>query len=153
MQKKFNFGKIDYNNIGHKINPVEVEIRFEETENGYVFRASGTIYNQTKTDCWCAGQCLDTISKYLDTPEFNAIYRLWKLYHLNDMHAGTREQEEAVDAWKAKGNGYDYTEVCEYLESIGLYEVEHNGRPYKYGHAWLFWPIPENDLEEIKSLF
>lgn len=153
MQKKFNFGKIDYNNIGRKINPVEVEIRFEETENGYVFRASGTIYNQTKTDCWCAGQCLDTISKYLDTPEFNAIYRLWKLYHLNDMHAGTREQEEAIDVWKAKGNGYDYTEACEYLKSIGLYEVEHNGKPYKYGHAWLFWPISENDLEEIKSLF
>lgn len=153
MRKKIDFGKIDYMGNGRKINPVEVEIELEETDKGYRFSASGAVYNQTKTDWITGGQCLDSIAKHLRTLEFMEIYRLWKLYHLNDMHAGTREQQAAVDAWKAEGNRYDYTAACEYLKSIGLYEVEHEGKPYKYGHAWLYWEIPAEDLEKIKALF
>ena len=152
MRKKINLGKIAYSG-NRKINPVTIEIELKETDKGYRFTASGEVWNQTKTDCYCAGQCLDTIAKRLRTPEFMEIYRLWKLYHLNDMHAGTREQEAAIDAWKAEGNRYDYTAACEHLKSVGLYEVEHEGKPYKYGHGWLYWEIPAEDLEKIKALF
>lgn len=152
MRKIFDFGKIAYCG-NRKINPVTIEIELKETDKGYCFTASGTVWNQTKTDCYCAGQCLDSIAKHLRTPEFMEIYRLWKLYHLNDTHAGTREQEAAIDAWVAEGNRYDYNKVCDYLKSIGLYEVEHEGKPYKYGHAWLYWEIPAEDLEKIKALF
>lgn len=154
MIKKIDFGKIDYMGTGRKINPVTVEIELKETDKGYCFSARGTIWNHIKTDCYCGGQCLDTIAEYLgNNAEFMEIHRLWKLYHLNDMHAGTREQEAAINAWKEQGNRYDYTEVCEYLKSIGLYEVEHEGKPYKYGTAWLYWEIPTEDLEKIKALF
>lgn len=153
MRKTFNFNKIDYNGIGRKINPVKVDIELKETDKGCCFSASGVIYNQTKTDCLAGGQCLDTIAEYVFDAKFKEIYRLWKLYHLNDMHAGTYEQEAAIDAWETQGNRYDYTKACEHLKSIGLYEVEHDGKPYKYGHGWLYWEIPSEDLEAIKMLF
>lgn len=153
MRKKIDFGKIDYNGIGRRINPVTIEIELKETDKGYCFSAMGAVWNQTKTDWITGGQCLDSIAKRLHTPEFMEIYRLWNLYHLNDMHAGTREQQAAIDAWKAEGNRYDYDAVCEHLKSIGLYEVEHEGKPYKYGHGWLYWEIPAEDLEKIKALF
>lgn len=152
MKKTFEFGKIDYNGCGRRINPVTIDISLEEKDKGYCFSASGVIWNQTKTDCYCAGQCLDVIAGYVSDPVFKEIYRLWKLYHLNDMHAGTREQEVAIKDWKERGNRYEYNSVCDYLKSIGLYEVEHGGKPYKYGHSWIYWEIPEEDLKRIKAL-
>lgn len=153
MIKVFNIGKIDYYGRGRKINPVSVEVEFKERDGKPTFSAMATVYNQTKTDCVACGQCLDSIAKRTNDKTFMEIYRLWKLYHLNDMHAGTVEQEKAVDAWRANGNTYDYKAVCDYLKSIGLYEVEYNGEPYSYGHKWLYWAIPDDDLKAIKALF
>ena len=153
MKKVFSFGKIDYNGTGRKINPVEVEVCLTIKDGKPCFTASGYIYNQTKTNVYCCGQCLDEIAKSVHDPIFNEIYRLWKLYHLNDMHAGTVEQEKAIDDWKAQGNQYDYKKVCDYLKSIGLYEVEHHGKPYQYGHDWLYWEIPKEDFKIIERLF
>ena len=151
--KTFNIGKIDYYGRGRKINPVTVEVTLKEKDGKPCFSASATVYNQTKTDILACGQCLDSIAKRTKNKQFMELYRLWKLYHLNDMHAGTIEQEKAIDDWESKGNHYDYTSACDYLKSVGLYEVEHNGKPYKYGHAWLYWDIPEYDLKVIQALF
>ena len=150
--KTFNLGKIDYYGRGRKINPVTVEVTLKEKDGKPCFSASATVYNQTKTDILACGQCLDSIAKRTNNKQFMELYRLWKLYHLNDMHAGTIEQEKAIDDWESKGNHYDYTSACEYLKSVGLYEVEYNGKPYKYGHAWLYWNIPEYDLKVIQAL-
>lgn len=55
----------------------KVEITFEDG----TFSASGSIANE------CGGQCLDEISQRIQpNATFDKIYRLWKLYHLNDMH-------------------------------------------------------------------
>lgn len=151
--KTFNIGKIDYCGRGRKINPVTVEVTLKEKDGKPCFSASAAVYNQTKTDILACGQCLDSIAKRTKNKQFMELYRLWKLYHLNDMHAGTIEQEKAIDDWESKGNHYDYTSACDYLKSIGLYEVEYNGKPYKYGHAWLYWDIPEYDLKVIQALF
>lgn len=152
MRKTFNFGKIDYYGNGRKINLVTVQMELRTTEKGEELSAYGMIWNNLKTDVVCGGQCLDEIKKYIKSPLFLEIYKFWKLYHLNGMHAGTRAQEKAIEDWESKGNKYDYTAVCEYLKSIDLYEVEHNGQPYKYGHGWIFEEIPENDLQIIKEL-
>jgi hypothetical protein len=75
------------------------------------------------------------------------IYELWARNHLNDMHAGTVLQEQALD--KAGREGYDvsdYTKQCQYLQKEGLYED--NG--YKYGTSWLYRPISSEDLELIR---
>lgn len=157
MRKKINFGKIDYNRTGRKINLVEVEIALEEKKQGMpVFTASAMVWNSEHTDCVMGGQCLDELLKYKElknNKQYQKIVELWEKHHLNDMHAGTIEQEEAIDNWKKQGNKYDYNEVCEFLKSVGLYEVEYEGNPYKYGHGWIYRAIPQNDLEEIKALF
>lgn len=180
MKKTFNFGKIDYMGRGRKNYPVEVTICLEEKggekvldKNGnftgdycnkYIeFTASGRIWDTHHPDLCNCGQNLDTIAKYVKTPLFQKIYTFWKKYHMNGMHPGTPEQEEAVAKWEAEGNDYDYGKVCEMLKNCGLYEVPLNanligtrkadGKPYKYGHGWVISYIPEEDLKEIKALF
>lgn len=154
MKKTFNFGKIDFYGRGRKINLVTVTAELTEKENGKPqFSVMGDIWNNTHTDIVCGGQCLDEISKYIKHPTFKRIYKHWKLYHLNDMRAGTPDQESAIKQWKESGNKYDYTAACEYLKSINLYEVEHEGKPYNYGHKWIYASIPEDDLQDIKNLF
>lgn len=152
MKKTFDFGKIDYYGNGRKTNLVTVTVELRNTDKGAELSVCGKIWNNLKTDILCGGQCLDEIKKYIKSPLFLEIYNFWKLYHLNGMHAGTKEQEKAIEEWESKGNKYDYTAVCEYLKSIDLYEVEHNGQPYKYGHGFIFEEIPECDLRRIKAL-
>lgn len=91
---------------------------------------------------------------------------LWSKYHLNNLHAGTPEQEKAIEEWKSQGNIYDYGKACDYLKSIGLYEVpastiDKDANPqfidceketYKYGHGWLKERIPEEDVQRIECL-
>lgn len=100
MKRIIDFGKIPY--TSDKVaNRVTVEIELKEKENGQkVFTASGNIWNRTNTDIICGGQCLDEISRTEIgiNPKFKQIYRLWKLYHLNDMHAECEHQEAL--GWK-----------------------------------------------------
>lgn len=157
MRKKINFGKIDYNGTGRKINLVEVEIALEDKKQGMpVFTAIAMVWNSKHTDCVMSGQCLDKLLKYKElknNKQYQKIVELWKKHHLNDMHLGTIAQDEAIEKWKKQGNKYDYNDACEFLKSVGLYEVEYEGKPYKYGHGWLYREIPQNDLEDIKALF
>lgn len=61
-----------------------------ELKDDNVFTASGTLHSPTDE---CGGQCLDEINEYFsDNPKFQKIYRLWKLYHLNDMHPECEHQ-------------------------------------------------------------
>lgn len=145
MRRKFNFGKIDFYGSGRKINLVEVEV--ELSDKG-VFTASATIWNSKKTDCVCAGQCLDEVAKHVKSDKFKKIYRLWKQYHLNDMHAGTVRQEEALDAAGLTNYANNYRKCCEYLESINL--LVDDG--YKFGTGWLKRDIPVEDVAEIEKL-
>jgi hypothetical protein len=152
MEKTFNFGKIDLYGTGRRVNLVIVKAELKEKEEGKpVFSASAEIWNSRKTDCICCGQCLDEVAEFVKDKTFQKLYYFWQNYHLNDMHAGTPEQEKAIDVWK-QNNVYDYKKACEYLTAINMYEVIYEGKPYKYGHAWMYEPIPENDLAEIKSL-
>lgn len=152
MYKRISFGKIDYNGCGRRINEVVLEVRLDQTDNGMEFLASGIIWNSKKTDALCCGQCLGEIAKYVNIPLFKELHTYWQKYHLNGMHAGTEEQEKAIDEWKAQGNTYDYKAAVEYLKSIGLYEVEYNGKPYRYGTSWLFREIPQEDLNRIQEI-
>lgn len=158
MKKVFRFGKIDGYGNGRKMCEVTVEINLRQTDKGKEFTASGNVWNHLHTDIIRGGQCLDDLAKYIKDDTFIFIYDMWKKYHLNGLHAGTREQEaalkEAVKSGKLTRYGANnYTETCDYLKSIGLYEVEHEGKPYKYGHGWIFFAIPDEDLKRIEALF
>ena len=154
--RKIFLGYTDYEFPGKKVNSVGCEISLKD---GKYFSAMAWIMDSRGKDHLCGGQCLDTINDNCPdikaNPIWQKIYRLWKLYHLNDLHAGTIEQEEALDKWWASSKDNidrDYHKDCEYLKSIGLYEVDYNGKPYRYGTAWLKRDIPEEDLNQIKEL-
>ncbi len=98
------------------------------------------------------GQCLDHIKP--KNKHQKKLIDLWHKYHLNDMNAGTKEQEKAIEeAIKEKKlENYDYEKVCTYLKSIKLYEVIYYGKPYKYGHGWLKRRLPSNIEEETNAI-
>lgn len=156
MKAIISLPKIDFNNIGEKNCPVEIEVKLKQQDEKEFFSVCGGIWNHIHTDYCCCGQCLDILVEYYqDNDLFRQIYRLWKLYHLNDMHAGTEKQEQAIEHAKKNGllgKNADYCAVCDYLKSIDLYEDTCNGMPYIYGTAWLYQPIPDDDLNLIKSI-
>lgn len=136
---------------------LEIDLKYKD-EDHPVFTVSGDV---KKRNQWiCGGQCLDTMivmfPPLLGNERFAFWYKMWKVHHLNDLHAGTKEQEkvlkEAVENGIIPGYGANYyTESCEYLKSIDLYEVEYDGKPYRYGHGWIYYEIPEEDLNKIKE--
>lgn len=137
MKRKFEFRKND----SEKGRRVWIEIELT-ADNVFTAHCSGPrIY-------W--GQALDRVEKELNiqNPIFKKIMRFWRLYHLNDMHAGTQKQEKLVKEYNEKYKDYNYDNICEYLaEKHLLYD---NG--YKYGTGWLKEEIPDNDLVEIRAL-
>lgn len=151
MEKTFRFGKIDGYGNGRKTCPAEVEIELKDTADGPEFTASGCVWNPSHTTSIRGGQCLDYIASFVEDPTFQEIYRLWKLYHLNSMRAGSPKQE----AFLAERQTSGYEEACGILEKAGLLVDEsyvHNGKPYRYGSAWIYSAIPEEDLEKMKRL-
>jgi hypothetical protein len=189
LSRKINFGKIDAEGRGRKINSVDlvIELRNADT-NKPEFSVCGDVWNGRHTDIVQGGQCIDSIDKFFKNDRlYKLIENLWKKHHLNSMHAGTVEQENCLkdfaseketirnelrnNAWnKAKieynypenhfkewqnwnGSKWDsYTVDCELLKRHGLYEVEVDGKPYKYGHSWLYRAIPESDLNKIRAI-
>lgn len=166
MERKIDIQKVDGYGNGRKSCMVDVKLALDNDN----FSACANVWNPRYSDVIYCGQCFDDL--LIDFPELNQneifmeVYDLWKNYHLNDMHAGTPEQEKAIEEWKAQGHKYDYKEVCDYLKSINLYEVpvstidlkanpkyaDSKEETYKYGHDWLKVEIPEIDLERIKYL-
>lgn len=136
MKKVINFGKIDYNGSGRKVNTIEVEIELKEQNGKPVFSVSGAIWNSTHTDIHSAGQNLDKIKNYISDPLFLEVFVFWKKYHLNDLHAGCMHQDVLwTKEEKAKMIGKPCP-VC----------------GYKYGTSWVYQEIPESDLLRIKEI-
>lgn len=164
--RKFNFGKINYYNpSGRRINLVTVEMELRRNTDGFpVFSASVDIWNGNHTDYVACGQMLNEIKHVPENDAlFQEIKKLWVQYHLNDMHAGTKAQEAMLEKAGIKGNAYSYDKAVECLKRKGLYEVRltpteakynprYAGKPYKYGHGWLYRPIPAKDMAKINRI-
>lgn len=150
---RFN-SKVDAHGYG-KRNICEVELTLTNTAKGLEFSVCGTVWNQQQTDSTLGGQCLDEMLTLARDASWSGaeiallveVVDLWRAHHLNGMHAGTPEQEKALENFSG-----DYSAKCEHLKALGLYEVEHEGKPYKYGHGWLYRPIPAADLARIWNL-
>lgn len=100
MKRKFDFGCIDFEGKGKKVNRVTVEMEYKIEGDKKRFLVSADVWNARHSDIVCGGQCLDTIAPYIDDPVFSEIYRLWELYHLNDMHPECIHQHAA--GWHEK---------------------------------------------------
>ena len=107
------------------------------------------VWNSKRTDILMGGQCLDDLFPYLKNNKlFLEIYRLWNLYHLNDLHAGTKKQEEFLKKHHIKNWANKYDETCEFLNKNNmLYD-----KGVKFGTTWHYWNIPKKDLEKIKKI-
>lgn len=91
--------------------------------------------------------------KYLDNwseTEMLKLLRSWKHWHLNNMKAGTPDQEEEITRFRIENNitGWAYEEEVAFLKRINLYED--NG--HKYGTAWLMEEVPQDVLLFLISL-
>ena len=164
MKRIFNFNnvKLKSSYFGSTITgnvKVEMELANEEPERP-VLSVSAYMYDDSTLKDIMGGQCLGTLmdSTLKDDPLYCEIHRLWSKYHLNDMHAGTHMQEAMIEKGIESGElaDRDYTRVCDYLKTKHCYIdndlLDGEGHGYKYGHKWLYQPIPEDDLDKIKEL-
>jgi hypothetical protein len=154
MERTFWIGKIDYNNRGRDDCPVSITVKFD----GKRFSASGDIWMPSRRDCYACGQIIDEILGYFpNNPIVQKISAIWSEWHLNDMTAGSPAQEAYL---KANPVSYTYPqshydEACKALEAAGLNPDQNynlNGKPYRYGTAWLTREIPDAVAAEIESL-
>ena len=150
LKKEFKFNKVAYTS-SRKVNlPVVEMVLIDADTDEPKLSISCELWNATHTDVVMYGQCLDELAKFDELnsdPTFKELYRLWKLYHLNDMCPASRSQKDALIAEFGVIPNYD--KACEYLKSIDLYEDENY---YVYGSSWVYHKIPNNELNLIKSL-
>jgi len=107
------------------------------------------------------GQIKDTLKEWADHCAHEEIrnaalwiLKVWELYHLNDMKAGTPEQHAALSDMSEVVYPEDwYTKACNHLKAKGLYVVELDGTPYKFGSRWLTHTIPAEDLTLLREGF
>jgi hypothetical protein len=110
---------------------------------------------------YCFGQIEDTLKEWAkhcphEKMRNDALWilQMWELYHLNNIKAGTPEQHEALSdmrPFKYPESWYDV--ACEHLKEKGLYEVNLDGKSYKFGTRWLTHPIPQDDLNKLRTYF
>lgn len=146
-KKIINLGKIDYENIGKKTNNVTIEMTLKKEGKKNIFSCCGEIWNSRKTDTIVGGQCIYEIENSIKTQYVKEICKLWKKYHLNDMHAGTKKQEKLLKETK-KLHNFDYKKEKEILQKNNL--LIDNG--YQYGTSWLYESIPTKDLQKIYEI-
>jgi len=156
ISNTISFGKVDYNGTGKKIQEITIDISLKRKKEGVTLSISGGIGNH----CW--GQCLDEMLPFLATNKlFLSVYRLWNLYHLNDIRAGCIHQRKAgweekrIDPKELPGGhsnrddrGVLATWVNPNEHKDGLLTKPCPKCGYKYGSKWLFEEIPEDDIRE-----
>ena len=157
--KIFNLGKIDYYKINKKNCRVEIILSLDNNRLSITQRT----YNNIESDYVECGYSLESLKKHFkNNKTFNILYRLNKLYHLNDCMAGSPQQEEYLKTLKKPDNIYFqfryrslYEWQCEELKKVDLfydksYLVEN--KPYLFGSKWLNKELPVGVIEEIKEL-
>ncbi len=176
-----NLGKIDFNGSGRKNCKVTIEVEIKPVhpsfltwnltpvpEDAVELSICGNIWNPRETDTACGGQCRDAIREFfIGNKNIQRLCDIWDEYHLNGLKSGTREQTEALrDMPKAAYPGSHYDKACAWLKDKNLLEVPYpDGRytktdglgrsepaKYKYGSAWLYQPIPQAIIDEVKSI-
>lgn len=111
-------------------------------------------YRATPKRPGCFGQIYDTIKELYqffnkdDLKRVKTIVKIWEKWHLNDLHAGTEKQENALQAAGLTAWASQYEKCCDYLKSINLYE----DRGYKFGCGWLSEILPKRIITTLERL-
>lgn len=156
MKKTISFGKIDFNGTGRKINEVTVEMElYYDKDNKPCFSVCADVWNSRHTDIEMGGQCLDDLVPFFkDNELYMEIVGLWQRNHLNNLTPGTPEQMRFIAEHKDEINEDDgwYTKELNLLKKYNLDVVDLDGKPYKYGTAWVTRDISEEDLKAIERI-
>jgi hypothetical protein len=153
MKKTIDLGKIDYNGTGRKINKVEIRVELEEGR----LSICGDIWNGHHTDCISCGQNIDEIaSLFPHKKTVQRIKAIWERWHLNDLKAGSPNQEEYLRRHPVQITYPEshYDKTCGILKEAGLnpdVAYLHNGKPYEYGSSWLTEELPQEVINEVNS--
>lgn len=160
MEKKLKCAEIDLSGSGTRDHLVKLEIRLEERDGHQCFALCGEVIDP-KGRMVMGGQCLDEIFAFKEMDPWRTLYGIWRDWHCNDLTPGSPKQEEAVRKWRERRRkagtwhgGCDYDEACKMLEKKGLLvdrTFKYNGKPYKYGTAWLTRDIPEDTIKTIRA--
>lgn len=79
-------------------------------------------------------------------------FEIWGRWHLNDMNAGSPRQEAFLRG-HPEIKGYD--KACKALADAGLNpdaEYDYGGKPYSYGHGWIYEEVPTEVIEFLDNL-
>lgn len=141
-------------NLQHEIKE-NVQTVTHEKVSGVILRFSASGHTVSKfarhsSENWIGGgQMMDELLEITDPApgwtlaEIKAFHRLWKNWHLNDMNGGC---QHVPDPLYRKNDRYGYQEVD--LENTPA--CPKTG--YRWGHAWLYRPIPAVVVDEIQTL-
>lgn len=157
-KKTLDFGKVDADMTGEKVNEVTVTIElrgtpimgrvdltgFGKLPDDLTLSITGDVWNTRHTDIIMGGQCYDELLELVPSPLMHEVVGVWKRWHLNGMNAGDAVQEQWL---RENGHGKDYTETCEKLEQAGL--LVHDG--YKYGSEWKYEALPREIVNKVMS--
>lgn len=71
-------------------------------------------------------------------------------WHVNDLQAGTKQQTDLIENYLSiTKQDYEYNLVCKFLKEQNLYI----DRDYYYGHAWLYKPLVQSDIDNILNSY
>ena len=164
MKKTIDLGKYAYTS-NKKVNKITIDMQLTESN---IMSITGTVWNAKETDAETCGQCQDTINEVIASQGsestkalWNVIYYLWNNYHLNNLHAGTPEQEKLLkqNPNRSYDNDVEFLKQHDMLtvpaEQADPYRKKDSkfiGEPYTYGYEWLTWPLPKEVVDIIKAI-
>lgn len=103
------------------------------------------------------GQIIEKFENYIpffanyNIDSAKKIAEIWHKYHLNDLQAGTKLQQDTLEEnrneWY-KENEDNYGHKKAFLENRNLL-IDRN---YQYGTGWLYKPVPQEIIDFIYSL-
>ena len=103
------------------------------------------------------GQIIEKFENYIpffanyNIDSAKKIAEIWHKYHLNDLQAGTKLQQDTLEEnrneWYKK-NEDNYGHKKAFLENRNLL-IDRN---YQYGTGWLYKPVPQEIIDFIYSL-
>jgi len=139
-----------------------VYCRIKVTEDGCL-AISGVVGPTKSGNCQSAGQIVHAVGSIENAklagkwnPKMlKEFVKIWKDWHLNDLTAGSPKQEAFIRKYIDEGNSFDYKTVCGLMKEEGIYVDEsfiHEGKPYRYGTAWLKRELPESVVSFLASL-
>jgi glycosyltransferase involved in cell wall biosynthesis len=99
---------------------------------------------------------------YVNEDMFKTLYEKAEEYNSDLVMSGvlfvngnmfSQEGDCVIKTYFDADTHFESEEELNLLKKYGLDIVEYNGKPYKYGTAWIYREIPAEDLNAIKNLF